>query len=128
LMGFLGARGFAPAVGFAGLLCLPLAPTRDMELAGLILFSLIVEWAVISAFWSPAPLPHTLHDLRRFTGLHIAQQLVFCGALIITARTLPADIAGKALLWMTGGLLALAAVLLFESLTDALLLKSAQRL
>jgi O-antigen ligase len=128
LMGFLGARGFAPLVGVAGLLCLPLARPRDMELAGLILFSLIVEWAVISAFWSPAPLPHTLHAVGRFTGLHIAQQLLFCGALIITARTLPPVIAGKALMWMTGGLLVLAAILLFESLTDALLLKTVHHL
>lgn len=128
LSGFLGARGFAPEVGIAGLLCLPLARPREIEIAGLILFVLLVEWALISALWSPAPLPRSLHDLGRFTGLHIAQQVVFCGALIITARTLPAESAAKALRWIAAGLLLLAAILLFESLTDALLLRTVQRI
>jgi len=128
LMGFLGARGFAPEVGLAGLLCLPFARPRNVEIAGLILFALLVEWAVISAFWSPAPFPHTLKDFGRFTGLHIAQQLAFCGALIVTARSLPPRLAARALTWTAGGLLALAAILLFESLTDALLRKSIQLL
>jgi O-antigen ligase len=128
LVGFLGARGFAPAVGFAGLLCLPFVRPRNPDLAGLILFALLVEWTLISALWSPAPLPHTWHDIGRFTGLHIAQQVLFCGALIITARTLPPRTARTALAWVGAGLMVLAGVLLFESLTDALLLQTVQRL
>jgi O-antigen ligase len=127
-VGFGGARGFAPLVGFCGLLCLPLARPRTVEVGGLILFALLLEWALISAFWSPAPYPHTLKDFRRFTGLHLAQQVLFCGALIITARTLTPRVAGKALTWLGGGLMVLAAVLLFESLTDALLFRTGQRL
>lgn len=128
LMGFLGARGFAPSVAFAGLLCLPFVRPRDVDLAGLILFVLLVEWALISALWSPAPLPHTLRDIRRFTGLHIAQEVVFCGALIITARNLQPQVARKALAWVGAGLMVLAVILLFESLTDALLLRTVQGL
>jgi O-antigen ligase len=128
LSGFLGARGFAPEVGIAGLLCVPLARPRDTEIAGLILFALLAEWALISAFWSPAPLPHDLHSLGRFTGLHVAQQVVYCGALIVTARTLPSPLAARALKWMAVGLLLLATILLFESLTDALARKTVERL
>lgn len=128
LSGFLGARGFAPEVGVAGLLCLPLARPRDAELVGLILCALLVEWALISAFWSPSPLPHTTKEILRFTGLHLAQQLLFCGALLVTARMLEPQAAGKALTWLAGGLIILAAVLLSESLTDAALLKTVQTL
>jgi O-antigen ligase len=128
LVGFLGARGFAPVVGVAGLLCLPLMRPRTPDIAGLILFALLAEWAVISAFWSPAPLPHTTKEALRFTGLHLAQQVLFCGALIVTARTLQPRVAGKALTWLGGGLVVLAVVLLSESLTDAWLLKTVQHL
>ena len=128
LAGFLGARGYAPLVGVAGLLCLPLMRPKTPDLAGLILFALLVEWAVISAFWSPAPLPHTTKEALRFTGLHLAQQVLFCGGLIVTARTLKPPVAGKALNWLGGGLVVLAAVLLSESLTDAWLLKTVQHL
>jgi len=128
LAGFLGARGMAPAVGVAGLLCLPLARPRLTDTAGLILFGLLVEWALISALWSPAPLPQDLKHFGRFTGLHLFQQLLFSGALIITARNLSPDLARKALTWVGGGLLALIAVLLFESVTDAWLLGTIQGL
>ena len=126
IVGFLGARGFAPAVGFAGLLCLPLVRLRLADAAGLILFGLLVEWALISALWSPAPLPHGLHQFSRFTGLHLAQEVLFSGALIVTARTLPPERARAALTWIAGGLAVLIAVLVFESLTDAWLLGTLQ--
>jgi O-antigen ligase len=128
LMGFFGARGFAPEVGIAGFLCLPFVRLRLADSAGLILFGLLVEWALISALWSPAPLPHDLKEFGRFTGLHLAQELLFSGALIITARALSANQARKALVWVGGGLMLLTAVLLFESVTDAWLLSTLQRL
>lgn len=128
LFGFLGARGFAPGIAVAGLLCLPLARPKGPDIAGLILFALLVEWAVISALWSPAPFPRTLHDLGRFTGLHLAQEVVFAGALIVTARSLEPQAARRALIWMGGGLLALAAVLMIEGLTGAALFQRLQPL
>lgn len=128
LAGFLGARGFAPEVGIAGLLCLPLVRLRTIDIAGLILFGLLVEWAIISALWSPAPLPHDLRRFSGFTGLHLAQQLLFSGALIVTARALPPPHARKALTWLGGGLMILTALMLFESLTDAWLLNTLQGL
>ena len=128
LFGFLGARGFAPGVAVAGLLCLPLARPKGPDFAGLILFALLVEWAVISALWSPAPFPRTLHDLGRFTGLHLAQQVVFAGALIMTARTLEPRTARRALTWIGAGLLVLAAVLLEEGLSEAAMFRSLQPL
>ena len=128
LVAFLGARGFAPEVGLAGLLCLPLVRLRLTDMAGLILFGLLVEWALISAFWSPAPLPHDLKSFFRFTGLHLFQQLLFSGALIVTARTLSPDLARKALTWIGGGLLALIVVLAAETFTEAALFRSVQPL
>jgi O-antigen ligase len=128
LSAFLGARGFAPEVGLAGLLCLPLVRLRATDLTGLLLFALLVAWAVVSAFWSPSPLPHDIKSFSRFTGLHLFQQLLFSGALIVTARTLPPAYARKAIAWMGGGLLVLTAVVLFESLTDARLLSALQDL
>jgi O-antigen ligase len=128
LAGFLGARAFAPVVGIAGLLCLPFVRLRLADAAGLILFGLLVEWALISALWSPAPLPQDLNQFGRFTGLHMAQELLFSGALIITARALSPERARTALVWVGGGLMVLIAVLLFESVTDAWLLGTIQRL
>jgi O-antigen ligase len=128
LSGFLGARGFAPEVGVAGLLCLPLVRLRLTDLAGLILFALLVEWALITAFWSPAPRPHDLKSLTRFTGLHMAQELMFSGALIVTARALSPELARKALAWVGGGLIALMLVLAAEALTGAVLFRSLQPL
>jgi O-antigen ligase len=128
LSGFLGARGFAPEVGLAGLLCLPLVRLRNSDIAGLILFGLLVEWAIISALWSPAPLPHDLRRFSGFTGLHLAQQLLFSGALIITARRLAPPDARKALAWLGGGVMILTVVMLSESLTDAWLLGTLQGL
>ena len=128
LAGFLGARGFAPEVGIAGLLCLPLVRPKLTDMAGLILFALLVEWAIISAFWSPFPLPHDLRHWGRFTGLHLFQQLLFSGALIVTARSLSPDQARKALLWVAGGLIALILLLVAESFTEAALFRSLQPL
>jgi O-antigen ligase len=127
-LGFVGARGFAPEVGLAGLLCLPLVRLRLADIGGLILFGLLVEWAIISALWSPAPLPHDVKHFGGFTGLHLAQQLLFSGALIVTARRLSPPDAGRALAWLGGGLMILTAALLFESLTDARLLNTLQGL
>lgn len=128
LFGFLGARGFAPGVGVVGLLCLPLARPRRADVAGLVLFALLIGWAVISALWSPFRLAHTAKDLGRFTGLHLAQQLIFCGALIVTVRRLPPATATKALAWMGWGLMALTALLLFEAVSQAALFRSVQPL
>ena len=128
LCGFLGARGMAPEVGIAGLLCLPLVRLRLTDMAGLILFGLLVEWAIVSAFWSPFPLPHDLKSFLRFTGLHLFQQILFCGALIVTARTLSPERAGDALAWVGGGLTALILVLAAEAFTQAALFRSLQPL
>jgi O-antigen ligase len=128
LSGFLGARGFAPEVGIAGLLCLPLVRPRMTDVAGLLLFGLLVEWALISALWSPAAAPHDLKGMSRFTGLHLAQELLFSGALIVTARTLSPALAGRALAWLGGGLIALILVLAAETFTEAALFRSLQPL
>ena len=66
----------------AGLLCLPFIRLRLTDAAGLILFGLLVEWALISALWSPAPLPH---DMK-------AKIALFCNVReneVITAQDVP---------------------------------------
>jgi O-antigen ligase len=128
LSGFLGARGFAPEVGLAGILCLPLVRLRRTDAAGLGLFGLLVGWALVSSAWSPAPAPHDFKSFSRFTGLHLLQQLVFSGALILTVRALPPALARNALTWVGGGLIALIAVLVAESFTQAALFRSLQPL
>src|SRR5215469_7994096 len=52
---FLGARGFAPVVGIAGLLCLPLARPTRADGRGAVVLAALVLWAAISLAWSPAP-------------------------------------------------------------------------
>jgi O-antigen ligase len=126
LWGWLGVRGYAPGVGFAGLLCLGLARPRSVDWVGLILFALLVEWAVISAFWSPEPLPHTAHDIGRFTGLHLAQQIPLSGALMIAARRMQPSTASRALAALAIGLGVLIVVLLAEWATGAALFQGVQ--
>jgi O-antigen ligase len=126
LYGWLGVRGFAPGVGFAGLLCLAHARPRAADWLGLILFALLVEWAVISAFWSPQPLPHTAHDIGRFTGLHLAQQIPLSGALVIAARRFQPPAARRALTALAIGLGVLITVLLVEWATGAALFQGVQ--
>jgi O-antigen ligase len=126
LVGFLGARGLAPSVGFAGLLCVPLVRPRKSDAIGLFLFALLAAWALVSAAWSPAPAPHDFKSLTRFTGLHLAQELVFSGALIMSARRFPPNLARQALTWVGVGLIALAAVLIAESFTGAAMFRALQ--
>jgi O-antigen ligase len=128
LVGFLGARGVAPEVGFAGLLCLPLVRLRRADLVGLLLFGLLAAWALVSATWSPAPAPSDFKSISRFTGLHLAQELLFSGALIVTARTLAPHLARKALIWLAGGLIALVVVLIGEAFSGAALFRTLQPL
>ncbi|HEY4028995.1 MAG TPA: O-antigen ligase family protein [Caulobacteraceae bacterium] len=128
LVAFLGARGFAPEVGIAGLLCLPLVRPRRADLIGLSLFGLLVAWALVSATWSPAPAPHDLKSFSRFTGLHLLQELLFSGALVATARRLPPALARKALIWVGGGLILLILLLIAEAASDAALFRSVQPL
>lgn len=126
LSGFLGARGLAPELGIAGLLCLPLVRLRRSDLPGLVLFGLLVAWALVSAAWSPFPPPHDAKSFSRFTGLHLLQQIFFCGALILTARALPPALARKAMTWVAGGLAVLTLVLIAETFTQASLFRSLQ--
>src|SRR5258708_1455751 len=50
---FFGARGYAPIVGIAGLLCAPLAVRAPKQWVGFGLLAALVLWAGVSAIWSP---------------------------------------------------------------------------
>jgi O-antigen ligase len=121
LFGFLGARGFAPGVGLMGLLCLPLLRPKGSDWIGFGALAALVVWAAISMSWSAAPnlAAHSLKDISRLTPLHMALQLLLSGAFVVAAGTLRKDAADRALVWLSYGLMALAAILVIEGLTQA---------
>jgi O-antigen ligase len=119
LLGFLGARGFAPAIGVLGLLCLPLARPRGKDWIGVGLLAAVVAWACVSALWSPATSLHTSKDIGRFTGLHLVLQLVLSSAFVIAAARLDDARAELSLTWLSYGLLVLAVILVVEGLSQA---------
>ncbi len=126
ILGFLGARGFAPAIAVMGLLSLPLARPTRRDWIGLGLLAALVAWACVSALWSPAPLPHTSKDISRFTGLHLLLQWVLSSAFIIASARLDADRAERSLTWLSYGLLALSAILVVEGISQAAIYQSMQ--
>jgi O-antigen ligase len=129
LIGWGGARGFAPAIGVMGLLCLPLARPTGRDWIGLSLAGALALWACASSFWSPADVlhgVHTLKELERFTGVHMALQVALSGAFIIAAARLDPAPAERSLRWLGFGLLALAIILVIEGLTQATLYQKIQ--
>ncbi len=126
LLGFLGARGFAPAIGVMGLLCLPMVKPRGADGIGFGLLAALVVWAGVSLGWSPAPQPHSLKDFQRLTVLHLALQLGLSGAFVVSAGRFAREDATKALRGLSYGLLALAAILVIEGLTQAKIYQALQ--
>ncbi len=128
--GFLGARGFAPAVGVAGLLLLGCLRPKGRDWIGFGLLALLAAWAFVSNLWSPAPglHIHTLKDLEGFTGLHMAQQIVLSGAFVMSAAAMTRETARTAIRWLGGGLLVLAAILVEEGISQASLYQQVQPL
>jgi O-antigen ligase len=118
----LGARGLAPVIGIAGLLCVPWARPTRKDRSGLLILAALVLWAMISATWSPAPnlqTPHTAKALSRFTWLHLAIQLVYGAALVTGLARLDKAGAKNALMTIAFGLLVVLLVLIEEGLTGA---------
>jgi O-antigen ligase len=119
---FLGTRGFAPVVGIAGLLCLPLArPTRE-DWRGVLILAALALWAAVSLAWTPAPNlhpPHSLKALSRFTVLHLAVQLIVSTAFVTTLARLDGSRAARVLAWTSVGFLIVPPLLLEEGLTGA---------
>ena len=119
---WLGARGFAPVVGIAGLLCLPWARPGREDWRGASILAALALWAAISVAWSPAPnlhLPHTAKALARFTILHLATQLAFSTALVTALARIDGAGARKALGWIAIGFLVVPPLLIEEGLTQA---------
>jgi O-antigen ligase len=125
-LGFLGARGFAPALGVLGLLCLPLVRPRGRDWVGLGILGLVVAFASISALWSPITSLNTAKAIGRFTGLHLLMQLLFSSAFVIAAARLDVSKAETSLTWLGFGLLAQAVILVIEGLTQAGIYQSLQ--
>ena len=117
-----GARGVAPLVALMGILCLPLARPRGKDWIGLGLLAVLALWACISSLWSPADVLHGVHsakELERFTGFHIALEVLLSGAFVLASARLDESRARKSLNWLGGGLLGLALILIVEGLTKA---------
>jgi O-antigen ligase len=121
LIGFLGARGFAPGVGLMGALCLPLVRPGKADWLPLGLLAALIVWILIGMIWSPAPnlAVHSFKDFERLTPLHMIYQLVLSGAFVLAAVKLDEERAEEAMRWLGYGLLALAAILVVEGLSKA---------
>jgi O-antigen ligase len=122
IIGWAGTRGYAPAIAVMGLLCLPIARPTGRDWIGLGLAGALTLWACVSSLWSPADVLHGVHSLKeleRFTGVHMALQAALCGAFVIAAARLNPEPAERSLRWLGFGMLALAAILVVEGLTQA---------
>jgi O-antigen ligase len=125
-----GARGFAPAIGLMGLLCLPLARPTRQDWIGLGLLGALALWACVSSFWSPFDIMRgvrSLKELERFTGVHLALQLLLSGAFVVAAGRMREKTAEKAMKWFGYGLMALAVILVVEGATQAALYQWIQK-
>lgn len=130
LTGFLGARGFAPLVGVTGLFCIGYFRPGRRDWAILGLLAALVLWSAVSVFWTPAPnlKMHSLKDAGRFTALHMGLQVVLSGALVLASARMQPKTARTALAWLSYGLVALAVVLMIESLDRAAVYQRLQHL
>jgi O-antigen ligase len=119
---FFGVRGFAPVVGIAGLLCLPLARPSRRDWVGVLLLAALVLWAAVSTLWSPAEsMAHSVKSISRLTILHLAAQLAFSAAFITALARLDSAGARKALTWIAFGFLAVLLLLTEEGVSHGAL-------
>ena len=130
LLGFLGARGFAPALGVVGALSLYSFRPKGDDWAGFGLLILLAAWAALSALWSPATnlAVHSAKDLGRLTSLHLAMQILWSGAFVVATGRLTPNTAERALRWLSYGLVVLGLILVEEGLSHAGVYQWAQRL
>lgn len=133
LLGWLGARGFAPLLGLLGFLSLGYLrdlPRRREDWPLLAVFVLMLAWMTVSCLWSPAPnlVVHTGKDFSRLTTLHLFQQLILSGAFLMGAGALQAQTARRAMAWLSGGFVLLAALLMAEGFTQAAMFLKIQQL
>lgn len=108
-----GPLGFAPLLGLAGLLCLPVLRVReeDRPVAVILLVGLI--WAALSSMWSP----YKPEDVEGSVALKLALQLPLYWAAWCGARRAAPDLRRKALLIFGWGLAAVGVLMLIEGLT-----------
>ncbi len=118
---FLGARGFAPVVGIAGVILLPYARISRADWPGIGLLAALILWSALTIIWTPAPNLHvfTAKGLTRLTVLHMAMQLGLCLSFVTAAARLDAAHAKRSLTYLAAGLLAVQALLIEESLSHA---------
>jgi O-antigen ligase len=128
LVGYLGARGFAPSVGVLGLFCLGFLRPRGRDWIAFGLLALVVAWAGVSMLWSPAPnvQVHSGKDFSRLTVVHLGLQLVLSGAFVLGARRMQPATAKAALRWLGWGLIVLAAFIVGEGVSRAALFQRVQ--
>jgi O-antigen ligase len=117
---FFGARGYAPIVGVAGLLCAPLAIRAPKQWVGFGLLAALVLWAGVSAVWSP-PASLQTKDIPIETDLHLGLQLLLSGALVAAADDMKGQNAARALVWLGCGVLGGASVVVIEMFSHAAL-------
>lgn len=132
LFGYLGYLGFAPLVGFAGLLATPVLIRGRKGDAPLIVLVLLCLWAAISLAWSPAtPVPGPAGDYGGIEKLFIVKlvlELGFYSAAAAAVTRLPPAAARRVATVLAVGLAPMAAIYLADAFQRGAILLAIGRL
>lgn len=115
LFAWLGPLGFAPLLGLAGLLCLPVLKIGVRETPLAIVLLAAVAWAGFSTFWSV----HRAEDLEDSVALKLLLQLPLYWAAWQGARRADPGLRRLALNILAWGLAAYGLLLLVEAFSGA---------
>ncbi len=114
VLGWVGPLGFAPIVGVAGALCLPVLTVREADRPVYIAGIMMLIWAVGSTVWSPYH-----HDLWGSPALKLVAEAVFYFAFVCAARRAEPGMRERALLVFAWGLPILGLAIFAEAVTAA---------
>lgn len=132
LFGYLGYLGFAPLVGFAGLLATPALIRGRKGDAPLIVLAVLCLWAGISLAWSPAaPAPGPAGDyggIEKLTIVKLALELGFYSAAVAAVTRLPPAAARRVATVLAIGLVPMAAIYVADAFQRGSILLAIGRL
>ncbi len=122
LISYVGQLGLAPLAAVLGILSLPLLGRKSPPLIGVGLLLALVVWELVSMSWSIAapvhPDFHRYKSVEALTGMKLAFELAFYGALVVAMRDLLEASARRATFILAVGLCAIAVVMSVDALTN----------